>query len=150
VIRVPNGCLNDLSGTYVHALNPSFNYLAADDGGTLFMVLERTHGDAGISKPDSNPISVSLSRTANGFVGQARAMVYVAGGRSCSVDFPTELVKCEPGGLLLKSAVGGAVNDESCQPSQARDHSVMAEHRLIRTSTPVPASSLDAGLDSCE
>jgi len=149
VIRVPSGCLSDLSGTYVAALNPTFNYLAADDGGTLSMAVER-QGDAGVSKPDSNPISVTLSRTANGFVGQTRAVVYVISGLSCSVDFPTELVRCEDGGLLLRSAMSNAVAPENCRPSLAGDHWMMAEHRLIRISGPPPAGPGDAGSDSPE
>jgi hypothetical protein len=175
-IRVPPGCLDDLSGTYVHALNPSYNYLGTDDGGTLFLAVERAHGDAGASRQDSNPISISLSRTPRGFLGETRAMVFVTSGRICSVDFPTELVGCEDGGLLIKSAMsrnvdescraspaaltgcedGGSASksatstavDESCRSSQAGGRLPMAEHRLIRAAAPVPANPADAGDDS--
>jgi hypothetical protein len=171
---VPAGCLHDLSGTYVHALNPSYNYLGTDDGGTLLLAVERTHGDAGASGQDSNPISIVLSRTPQGFLGETRAMVFVTSGRVCSVEFPTELVGCDEGGLVLKSAMsrnvdescrasqaqlggcedGGVASksamsnpiDESCRPSQAASRLPMAEHRLIRAA-PVPATPADAGVE---
>src|SRR5260370_35130073 len=93
-IRVPPGCLDDLSGTYVHALNPSYNYLGTDDGGTLFLAVERAHGDAGASRQESNPMSISLSRTPRGFLGEPRAMIFGTSGRLCSVDCPTEGLGC--------------------------------------------------------
>jgi hypothetical protein len=149
MIHVPAGCLDDLSGAYVHALNPSFHYLASDDGGTLLLAMERSHGDAGLGRPEPNLISVSLSRTAKGFVGETQATVFVTSGRTCPVDFPTELVGCEDGGLVLKSAVSSAV-DESCRPSQGSAHSPMVEHRLIRAAPRAPASSADAGASTSE
>jgi len=103
-------------------------------------------------------------------------MVFVTSGRICSVDFPTELVGCEDGGLVLKSAMsrnvdescraspaaltgcedGGPASksatstavDESCRPSQAVSRLPMAEHRLIRATAPVPVNPVDAGGDS--
>ena len=175
-IRVPPGCLDDLSGSYVHALNPSYNYLGTDDGGTLFLAVERAHGDAGAGRQDSNPISISLSRTPRGFLGETRANVFVTSGRICAVDFPTELVGCDDGGLVLKSAMSRNVDescraspaaltgcedggpssksatsgaaDESCRSSQAGSRLPMAEHRLVRAAAPAPpASPVDAGND---
>ncbi len=143
---MPDGCTGDLSGKYIHALNPSYSYLGIDDGGTLLLTVERSHSDAGPSRTDSNPISVSLSRTPKGFVGETHAMLFVASGHTCPVEFPTEITGCEDGGLLLKSAVSSAV-DESCRPSQAVAHAVMAEHRLVRTLAPTPP---DAGPEPSE
>jgi hypothetical protein len=139
VIRVPAGCLEDLSGAYVHSQNPNYNYQATDDGGTLLIAVERGRSDAGVPRTESNPISVSLVRTPKGFVGETQAMLFVATGRACPVDFPTEIIACDDAGLMIKSAVSSAV-DESCQPSQAPGHAVMAEHRLIRA-LPTPAAS---------
>jgi hypothetical protein len=132
VFRVPDGCLGDLSGTYVHALNPSVTYRGADDGGTLLLTVERSYGDAGVGLTDANPISVSVTRTLNGFVGETRAVLFVASGHACPVEFPTEITGCEDGGLLLKSAVAGAV-DVSCRTPLAGHQAAMVEHRLVRT-----------------
>ena len=153
LIQVPPGCLADLSGTYVHGQNPSYRYLASDDGGTLFIAVERSRSDAGVAQMDANPVSVSLSRTAKGFVGETQAVLFVATGRACPVDFPTEIIACEDAGLILKSAISSAV-DESCQPSQAPAHTVMAEHRLARAPASLPSqpapSSTDAGADAAK
>jgi len=94
----------------------------------------------------------------------------------CSVDFPTEVVGCEDGGLVLKSATSRNVDescraspaaltscedggppsksatstavDEACRASPAGSRLPMAEHRLIRAAAPVPANPPDAGDDS--
>ncbi len=155
VIRVPAGCLENLSGAYVHSQNPSYNYLATDDGGTLLIAVERSRSDAGTPRTDAHPISVSLMRTPKGFVGETQAVLFVATGRACPVDFPTEIIACDDAGLMIKSAVSSAV-DESCQPSQAAAHAVMAEHRLVRAlptppappPPPPPQSPPDAGVES--
>jgi hypothetical protein len=150
-IQVPPGCLADLSGTYVHGQNPTYRYLASDDGGTLFIAVERSRSDAGVPRLDANPVSVSLSRTPKGFIGETQAVLFVATGRACPVDFPTEIIACDDAGLILKSAISSAV-DESCQPSNAPAHTVMAEHRLARapaSSLPVP-SSADAGAEAAQ
>jgi hypothetical protein len=39
--NVPVGCLADLSGSWVHATDPSYRYEATDDGGTLTLVVSR-------------------------------------------------------------------------------------------------------------
>ena len=153
LIQVPPGCLADLSGTYVHGQNPSYRYLASDDGGTLFIAVERSGSDGGLRRTEANPVSVSLSRTAKGFVGETRAVLFVATGRACPVDFPTEIIACDDAGLILKSAISSAVN-ESCQPSQAPTHTVLAEHRLARAPESLPPqpapSSADAGADAAQ
>lgn len=49
-IVVPEGCLELLGGPWVHATEPSFRYLADDDGGTLTLAVERlVMPDAGFS-----------------------------------------------------------------------------------------------------
>ncbi len=153
LIQVPPGCLADLSGIYVHGQNASYRYLASDDGGTLFIAVERSRSDAGVTRMEPNPVSVSLSRTAKGFAGETQAVLFVATGRACHVEFPTEIIACDDAGLMLKSAISSAV-DESCQPSKAPAHAVMAEHRLARV-PPSPlaqpaASSADAGADATQ
>jgi hypothetical protein len=47
--KVPPGCLNDLSGAWVHADDHSWRYDATDDGGSLHLVVSRTDAplDAG-------------------------------------------------------------------------------------------------------
>ena len=143
----------DLSGSYVHAQNPSYGYLAHDDGGTLFIAVDRGTADAGSPRSDPNPVSVSLFRTPRGFLGQTDAVPFVATGRACPVSFPTEIIACEDAGLTLRSAVSSAV-DESCEPSQAPAHRVMAEHRLVRAQSapalPQRAGSADAGEGAAE
>jgi hypothetical protein len=50
LVKVPEGCLSSLEGTWVHASDPSYEYLADDDGGTLSMVVKRRFvADAGFS-----------------------------------------------------------------------------------------------------
>jgi hypothetical protein len=103
-------------------------------------------------------------------------MVFVTSGRICSVDFPTELVGCEDGGIVLKSAMsrnvdescraspaaltgcedGGPASksapstavDESCRSAPAGSRLPMAEHRLIRAAAPAPVNPADAGDES--
>ena len=75
-------------------------------------------------------------------------MMFVTTGRTCSVDFPTELIACDDGGIVLKSSVSSNV-DESCRHSQAGSHLPMAEHHLIRSAAPVspkPIGVPDAGV----
>jgi hypothetical protein len=134
----------DLSGNYVHAGNPSFRYIGSDDGQTLSLVLQSGQPDSGAPVVGGNRISVHLARTPRGFVGQTRATVFVLSGQSCAIEFPTELISCDDGGVVLRSATTAAV-DESCRPPQGGSRGVMAEHRLLRTLALSASTSPDAG-----
>jgi len=61
-VVVPDGCLADLSGDWVHVMDPSFRYRATDDGGTVDFVVTRVElpdarfhprkfRDAGVASP---------------------------------------------------------------------------------------------------
>jgi hypothetical protein len=134
----------DLSGSYVHAVNPSFRYLASDDGGTLTLVLQRGQPDSGDPATGANRISVQLARTPKGFVGQTHATAFVLSGQTCPVEFPTEVIGCEDGAVLVRTAATTAV-DESCRPPPSGSRAVMTEHRLLRLVAISAPGPLDAG-----
>ncbi len=154
---MPDGCLDSLAGPWVHALDPSYRYQAEDDGGTLTLLVTRQFiadagfsprrfrhdggapEDAGRSEPvDAGPepvrapdIRVELQRTAGGFVGSTLATVTHPSGRSCEARFPTSILSCADGGLLLETSAGTALGD-ACQ-APARPQAVpRLQHPLIR------------------
>lgn len=141
-VRVPPGCLNNLSGEYVHAGNVKYRYLAVDDGTALSMSVEKGAGDAAHSATDGGtPIQIHLSRTAKGFLGHTVAIGTLSSGQTCPADFPTEVVSCERGEIVLRSA-GEIFLDEACRPPQGGTPSSMREHRLVRVGpagSPAPA-----------
>ena len=196
-IVVPEGCLENLSGEWTHAEDPSFHYAGEDDGGTLTLVVHREFPDAGGFRPrrfvrdagarverapgpgtdagvdaggDAGPSDstldgdagalepgpdggaptleplatpvIVLQRTPRGFVGLTSATVQHPTGRSCTAAYPTELVACADGGLLLRTRSAIALGD-TCEAPASPGPVVTAQHRLIR---PVPdAGSPDGG-----
>lgn len=145
-IRIPAGCAADQSGTYTHAEDRTFRYLARDDGGTLDMVVDRLGRDGGTTEPAE--ARLRLDRTPRGFVGVTRAKVFTPDGRSCpAAEFPTEVVACEDAGLVLRTAAKVDL-DEACRPPPHPTPSVMVEQRLLRQpATPGPDAGVapDAG-----
>lgn len=138
-VAVPEGCLADLSGDWVHAGDPSFQYRGDDDGGTLVLTVTRVDApqarftprrfrDAGLDAPDGGapgaaaldagparvPVQLVLTRTANGFRGQTRVTVQHPVAGSCTAAFPAEVVGCRDGGLVLSAAPSVALGD-ACQ-----------------------------------
>lgn len=151
-IRIPAGCAADQSGHYVHADNPTFLYHARDDGGTLVLRIERAPragtedggepsgpgpaGDvrqqaSGAASSAAAPPDVVLERTPQGFVGQAHGPAFLPSGQVCRVAFPTEVVACTDGGLLLRTTATMEV-DEGCQPAPRGGSTAMKEHQLWR------------------
>lgn len=142
--RIPEGCAADQSGVYLHEGNAEFRYRARDDGGTLVLTVERPAApeasDAG--PPASAAADVLLERTSQGFVGQTRGRAFLRSGQSCAVSFPTEVLACEDGGLVLRAASRVLV-DETCKPAPRGAATAMLEHRLTRE--PAAAGAADGG-----
>src|SRR5262245_58845123 len=99
---IPPGCERSQAGDYHHADSPSFRYHGDDDGGTLVLRLLRSRPDGGVDvKPDASVASLVLCRTQQGFVGDTFGEGFSVGGHSCPVRFPSEVVRCEDGGLTI-------------------------------------------------
>ena len=132
-VHLPPGCEANLSGTYAHHTNPSYHYRAQDNGRTMSISVERWIGDGGsvLEAADAGP-QIRLARTARGFVGQVQAIGFLASGQACQVEFPTEVVACEDGGVVLRSAATALPPDELCRPPQGGSPTLMLEHRLNR------------------
>jgi len=119
----------------MHEGAPRFQYAAADDGGTVVLVLEPAPNDAGAS--------IELRRSPHGLGGQTRAFASTPSGRICPVTFPTEAVSCADGGLTLRAVTRASLN-EACLPPTAGGPPVFLVHRLLRTDLPA-AAVRDAG-----
>jgi hypothetical protein len=144
-VRVPPGCLSNLSGEYVHAGNAGYRYLAMDDGTTLSISVEKAIGDPGRSATDGGtPIQIRLSRTAKGFLGHTLATGTLSSGQTCPADFLTEIVSCDKDEIALRS-VGEIFLDEACRPPQGGTPSSMREQRLVRMSRAESRGPPDAG-----
>ncbi len=157
-VVVPEGCLDDLSGHWRHD-EPSWQYDAVDDGGTLTMTVTRFFTpDAGPSwrkfgRPrDGGPLTdagppsdagtpldvgprtvatVTLNRTPRGFVGEANATVTHPVGRACPGRWKTEITSCRDGGLWLRSESEVALG-EGCEPPANPQPPIALEHHLTR------------------
>ncbi len=152
-IVVPPGCLELFAGSWVHASNPGYRYEAEDDGGTLSMVVTHVVAiDAGFSprrfRPEpvvdagpapatdagqeqSSPVRVELQRTEHGFVGATIAPLTHPTGRVCEARFPTTVLSCADGGLLLETQSATALGD-ACQ-APARPLGLLTQkHQLWR------------------
>ena len=140
--NVPAGCEKPIDGTFVHAQNPSYRYRADDDGGTLLLVVERPMNDGG-AQPEDGGTFIALTRTATGFHGASVADAFTQRGTRCRVSFPTELLACGDGGLLLRAASSGAVDEQCREPTNAQPSARM-EHRLVRYEL-LPLEVVDAG-----
>ncbi len=164
---VPEGCLDSLAGPWVHASDPSWRYVAEDDGGTLTLVLSRhfvedagfsprrfrrdagaedaglveadagTNPDAGTS-PDAgteplaaSSIRLELRRTEHGFLGETLAPVTHPTGRTCDARFPSLVLSCADGGLLVQTQTATALGD-ACQAPALPQAVPSQEHLLIR------------------
>ncbi|MGA9523785.1 MAG: hypothetical protein WBV82_20150 [Myxococcaceae bacterium] len=140
--RVPEGCERDLSGRYAHAKHPDWTYVATDDGETLAIHVARAFDDGGTTGGADDGAKVVLHRTAEGFLGTTRAMAFAAQGIECEVDFPTELVGCPDGGLLLSTVESVSIN-EACVLAKVPPDAPREQHLLLPVGTqPAP---VDAG-----
>lgn len=144
-IVVPEGCLANLSGEWVHAADPTYRYLAHDDGSTLTLEVRRVEPpdagfhprrfrDAGLPRGDAGStrdagadavdagvgrprIAVVLTRTAKGFVGETRLAVRHPTGRECDAVFPAEVLDCRDGGLVISAAAAVTLDDDCQSPA---------------------------------
>ena len=149
-VVVPAGCLDSLAGTWIHATDPAYRYEAQDDGGMLTLVVSHLLiVDAGYSPrrfraPDGgvdagvdagpapeSAVRVELQRTASGFVGATLAPLTHPSGRVCEGRFPTTVLSCADGGLLLETQRATALGDE-CQAPARPLGLLTQQHQLIR------------------
>lgn len=154
-VRVPAGCLDSLAGSWVHASDRSYRYEAEDDGGTLTLVVSHVlvpdagfsprrfrpvadagagldagaETDAGLVTP--SPVRVELQRTPEGFVGATIAPLAHPTGRVCEGRFPTTVLSCADGGLLLESQSATALGD-ACQAPARPLGLLTQQHQLVR------------------
>ncbi|MFL5319290.1 MAG: hypothetical protein ACJ790_06500 [Myxococcaceae bacterium] len=145
-VRVPQGCLDNLAGSYRHAQNPSFQYQAFDDGGTLQLFVQRPTLDGGFSSEDGGAV-ITLTRSPNGFTGATEAQVFTPRGAKCRVGFPTDVTSCFDGGIGLRAAVSASV-DETCQTPKKVAPAPKLDHLLLKIA--VAPSEEDAGSQTTE
>lgn len=158
VFVVPPGCLEPLSGSWVHATDPGYRYEAEDDGGTLTLVVSRHRVvDAGFSPrrfrvdagpsldagaeelaPDAGPgpealpsARIELERSAHGFAGATIAPLTHPSGRACEGRFATTVLSCADGGLLLQTQSATALGD-ACQAPARPLEQLTQDHLLVR------------------
>ena len=151
-VVVPAGCLDSLAGSWIHATDPAYRYEAQDDGGTLTLVVSHLLVvDAGFSPRrfraldggvdagaplDAGPelesaVRVTLERTAHGFVGATLAPLTHPSGRLCEGRFPTTVLSCADGGLLLETQRSTALGD-ACQAPARPLGLLTQQHQLVR------------------
>lgn len=168
-IVVPDGCLADLSGEYVHELDERYRYRVADgDAGVVVLTFfdqpadagktprrfsrERDGGlpwlvatpDAGSESPtpDAGPLpraTLLFSRTSAGFVGGSFTL-------DAGCRFPATITACAPS-LVIETPL--ALNID-CSPldagwSQQRLHRVDAGSDTLRHEAPGDAGEPDGG-----
>src|SRR5438128_11706959 len=88
-------CAADLSGTWVHGADPSWEYDAVDDGGTVELSVWRRF-DGGSSDAGA-AASVQLRRGDGGFTGEAHALGGLPSGQTFPMTFPARVTQCSPG-----------------------------------------------------
>jgi hypothetical protein len=131
-VRIPPGCERSQAGEYHHVGNPAFRYLAEDDGRTLSLTVARAQADGGVGgTPDAGAVTVRLSRTPRGFVGETRATGFSVTGTPCPVAFPTEVTACAPDSLTLRTVKSTAL-DEACLPPPSGPPPIWTEQVLRR------------------
>ena len=153
---VPEGCAGSLSGSWVHATDPGYRYEGDDDGGTLTLVVfhvptvdagfspRRFRVDAGTDAgfdagpdqpldagPEPSSARVELQRTAHGFLGATLAPLTHPSGRLCEGRFPTTVLSCADGGLLLETQSATALGD-ACQAPARPLGLLTQQHQLWR------------------
>lgn len=151
---VPVPCAAPVEGTFVHARDPRFFYLAIDDGGAVLLRRFQAPPDAGTRRrffaldagPDAGvvgmvdepvdagpapaPVDTELVRTDAGLVGWTRGAVGSPWGQSCTLAFEVRVADCSDAGLTLRAerlAVG-----KHCE---RLDGGGWIEHPLVRSPT---------------
>jgi hypothetical protein len=160
VVNVPAGCLDSMAGVWVHATDPSYRYDAQDDGGTVTLIVSHVavmdagfsprrfrvvdaglDTDAGAPGADAGAVSdagtepsavrVELQRTERGFSGNTLAPLIHPTGRVCEGRFPTTVLSCADGGLLLETQSATALGD-ACQAPARPLEQLTQKHQLVR------------------
>jgi hypothetical protein len=126
-------CARDLSGIWFYVSDPTWQYDARDDGGTLELwVTRRFPSDAGLTGAgDAGAATIQLRRSSTGFVGEVRALGELPSGATCPMTFPVRVSACESGGLTLLAGADAVVG-EGCQTPARPRIPVMLEHQLTR------------------
>ncbi len=132
VVQVPPGCLDDLSGAWEHADDPSWTYQAIDDGGEWTLEAQRRPLDGGPprrrfsrdgglpwvsgpadagdgasmgrSAPPAPQPRLSLLRTPDGFRGVS-AFTAFGHDAGCVVEDPVQVTSCEGGRVQLEAVI---------------------------------------------
>ena len=157
LVMVPPGCLESLAGTWSHATDQAFRYEAQDDGGTLTLLVTHLQvldagfsprrfrpvdaglddagaGDAGLvdaGQEAAPSVRVELQRTPNGFVGATIGPLVHPSGRTCEGRFPTTVINCADGGLLIETWSATALGD-ACQAPARPLGQLKQQHQLWR------------------
>ncbi|XXF76595.1 hypothetical protein P2318_26575 [Myxococcaceae bacterium GXIMD 01537] len=137
-VRVPPGCERSQAGAYHHAENPTYRYLATDDGSTLSLTAYQSPADGGTGTPDAGTATIVLARTPDGFIGETHGTGFSTTGTPCPVTFPTEVTKCGAEGLTLRSAASTVIA-EDCRATSGAAAPQRVEQRLVRE-TPAAAT----------
>lgn len=151
-VRIPAGCEARQDGEWVHERDTSFRYTAVDDGRTLVLTAFRQGSGGTASQPEDAAVpedgtqaevgegvegtsqpTITLRRTAGGFLGETTAEQFLQGGVRCKVPYPTEVIACTQEGLSLSTAAFVAV-DAQCHPAPTADDAPREIHRLVRPS----------------
>src|SRR5687767_6176233 len=81
--RLPRGCEQNLSGSYRHAEDPSYRYLAEDEGDRVILRLAKPAADGGTATAAADGGTyIYLARSADGFGGRSIAVAYTAQGKA--------------------------------------------------------------------
>lgn len=104
---------------------------AADAGGPAADAGFVTVGDLDGGAPLSSSVRIELARTASGFVGSTIAPLQHPSGRWCEVRFPTRVLTCADGGLVLETSNATALGD-TCQPPARPLEQLTTQHPLVR------------------
>lgn len=112
---------------------------ASSDGGDASAPADAGTLDAGVrsvDEPDAGPailstVRVELVRTANGFTGFTLAALQHPSGRMCEGRFPTRVLSCADGGLLLETQGATALGD-ACQAPARPFEQPLQQHPLVR------------------
>jgi hypothetical protein len=137
-VHVPPGCELSQAGEYHHVGNPAFRYLAEDDGRTLTLALVRSRRDGGVgAAPEAGAITLVLTRTPEGFLGETHATGFSVAGTPCPVKFPTEVTACGAATLTLRTVASTSL-DEACRPPPSGPAPKWTEQVLRRGPPPAP------------
>jgi hypothetical protein len=123
-VKEPDPCAQDFTGDWVHAADPTWQYEARDDGGTVELVVRR-FSDAGTTA------AIQLRRGDGGFAGEVRALGGLPSGNTCELTFPVRVTRCSDAGLTLLAAADGVISEGCLTPARPRNPA-MLEHQLTR------------------